>query len=188
LNYKWINRETGLKDVHARGRNAGEPWDGAQRNLRTSSRKLRPGSVAIVASARQTNEELYLLANWPGKLGAITDSVRAWGKATSCCSARIESEQQRRAAYRHCFSEMGIELPKIADGIAKGAIKTLIVFGEDVTKHGIGADLLDKLETLVVSDILPNATTARRITFCPGCAHARSAARSRMAKGACRSS
>ena len=61
---------------------------------------------------------------------------------------------------------------KIADGIRSGTIKTLIVFGEDVTKHGIGADLLGKLETLIVSDILPNETTARAHYLLPGCAHA----------------
>jgi predicted molibdopterin-dependent oxidoreductase YjgC len=32
------------------------------------------------------------------------------------------------------FTEFGINLPKIADGIANGSIKTLIVFGEDVTE------------------------------------------------------
>ena len=41
-------------------------------------------------------------------------------------------------------AQMGSNLPKIADGIRNGSIKTLIVFGEDVTKHGIGADLLGK--------------------------------------------
>ena len=55
---------------------------------------------------------------------------------------------------------------------AAGAIKTLIVFGEDVTRHGIGADLLGKLETLIVSDILPNATTRLAHYLLPGCAHA----------------
>src|SRR5258707_720649 len=29
----------------------------------------------------------------------------------------------------------------------------------EVTRHGIGADLIGKLETLIVSDILPNETT-----------------------------
>jgi predicted molibdopterin-dependent oxidoreductase YjgC len=67
---------------------------------------------------------------------------------------------------------MGSNLPKIADGIKAGAIKTLIVFGEDVTKHGIGTDLLAKLETLIVSDILPNNTTAAARYLLPGCAHA----------------
>ena len=41
-----------------------------------------------------------------------------------------------------------------------------------MTKHGIGADLLARLETLIVSDILPNATTAAAHYLLPGCAHA----------------
>ncbi len=67
---------------------------------------------------------------------------------------------------------MGRNLSKIADGIRAGKIKTLIVFGEDVTKHGIGADLLAKLDTLIVSDILPNKTTEAAHYLLPGCAHA----------------
>ncbi len=51
-------------------------------------------------------------------------------------------------------------------------IKTLIVFGEDVTRHGIGENLLAKLGTLIVSDILPNKTTALAHFLLPGCAHA----------------
>ena len=68
-------------------------------------------------------------------------------------------------------TEMGANLQKIAGGIRSGSIKTLIVFGEDVTKHGIGADLLGKLETFIVSDILPNATTKLAHYLLPGCAH-----------------
>jgi predicted molibdopterin-dependent oxidoreductase YjgC len=66
----------------------------------------------------------------------------------------------------------GIKIPMIAEGIRSGKIKTLIVFGEDVTKHGIEAELLLKLETLIVSDILPNETTKRAHYLLPGCAHA----------------
>ena len=77
-------------------------------------------------------------------------------------------------------------LRKIADGIRAGTIKTLIVFGEDVTKHGIGADLPAKLETLIVSDILPNKTTAAAHYLLPGCAHAREARHaSRTSRAAC---
>ena len=60
----------------------------------------------------------------------------------------------------------------IAETIRAGKIKTLIVFGEDVTKHGIDAELLGKLETLIVSDILPSATTLAAHYVLPGCAHA----------------
>jgi predicted molibdopterin-dependent oxidoreductase YjgC len=67
---------------------------------------------------------------------------------------------------------MGSNLSRIADGIRGGDIKALIVFGEDVSRHGIGADLLGKLETLIVSDILPNTTTGLAHYLLPGCAHA----------------
>ena len=45
------------------------------------------------------------------------------------------------------------------------------VFGEDVTKHGIGAELLLKLDTLIAADILQNETTKRAHFALPGCAH-----------------
>jgi len=48
----------------------------------------------------------------------------------------------------------------------------LLVLGEDMTRHGLGADLLGKLETLIVSDILPNETTRLAHYLLPGCAHA----------------
>ena len=68
-------------------------------------------------------------------------------------------------------AEMGSRIRAIADGIQGGKIKTLLVFGEDVTKHGIPAELLAKLELLVVSDILPSATAAAAHYVLPGTAH-----------------
>src|SRR5207245_10479086 len=65
-----------------------------------------------------------------------------------------------------------IHLPKIAEDIRNGSIRTMIVFGEDVTQHGLSAELLGKLDTLIVSDILPNATTELAHYLLPGCAHA----------------
>jgi predicted molibdopterin-dependent oxidoreductase YjgC len=47
-----------------------------------------------------------------------------------------------------------------------------LVFGEDVTKHGIPATTLAKLDTLIVSDILPNETTKLAHLLLPGTAHA----------------
>ena len=67
---------------------------------------------------------------------------------------------------------MGSNLPKIAAGIAGDVIKTLIVFGEDVTKVGLGENLLAKLDMLIVSDILPGKTAAAAHYVLPGCAHA----------------
>ena len=65
---------------------------------------------------------------------------------------------------------VGSKLSSIAKSISDGRVKTLIVFGEDVTKYGIDSKLLKKV-TLIVSDILPNETTKLADYLLPG-AHA----------------
>ena len=62
-------------------------------------------------------------------------------------------------------------LRPIAEFIRAGKIKTLIVFGEDAAQSGIDAELLGKLDTLIVSGILPNETTKLAHYLLPGCAH-----------------
>jgi len=171
LNYKWIGREDRLKDVRARGQKT--TWTAALNEIGGILKKAPQGSVAIVASARQTNEELWLLSKLKSKLGAISDSIPRVGEGDILLVSADKNPNGNGARLTGiCFTEMGMNLPQIADGIRNGSIKTLIVFGEDVTKHGIGVDLLGKLETLIVSDILPNAATKLAHYVLPGCAHA----------------
>src|SRR4029077_7410611 len=79
LNYKWVGREDRLHDVLARkagqasslsspppGQAGSLPyvkstWSNALGEISEKLRKAAAGSVAIIASARQTNEELFLL-------------------------------------------------------------------------------------------------------------------------------
>jgi NADH-quinone oxidoreductase subunit G len=187
LNYKWIGREDRLKDVlvgqasSLSASNSGQAgsllhykttWTAALNEIGDKLKKVPQGSVAIIASARQTNEELWLIAKLKSKLGAISDSVARIGEGDKLLVSADKNPNSNGARLTGiCFTEMGTNLPQIASGISSGKIKTLIVFGEDVTKHGIGADLLAKLETLIVSDILPNATTRAAHYLLPGCAH-----------------
>ena len=170
LNYKWIGRDDRLKDVLVHGHKS--TWTAALNEISGKLKKAAAGSVAIIASARQTNEELWLISKLKAKLGAVSDSVARFGEGDKLLVSADKNPNTNGARLtKICFSEIGSNLPKIADEIKAGKIKTLIVFGEDVTKHGIGADLLGKLETLIVSDILPNATTRLAHYVLPGCAH-----------------
>ena len=172
LNYKWIGRADRLGKVLTPTAKQGTTWTVAIKEISEKLSKAAQGSVAIVASARQTNEELYLLARLAKKFGAITDSVARIGEGDKLLVNADKNPNSNGARLTGIAqSELGSNLAKIAAGIRGGSIKTLIVFGEDVTKHGIGADLLGKLETLIVSDILPNATTAAAHYVLPGCAH-----------------
>jgi NADH-quinone oxidoreductase subunit G len=201
LNYKWIGRGDRLKEVlvarasrpFVAGDQPKQPggvaratteqigslphekttWTQALSEIAEKLKTTPHGSVAIVASARQTNEELWLLSKLKAKLGAVSDSIPRSGAADKLLVSADKNPNTNGARLTGiCFSEMGTTLPQIASGISSGKIKTLIVFGEDVTKHGISAELLGKLDTLIVSDILPNETTKRAHYLLPGCAHA----------------
>lgn len=171
LNYPWIGRADRLQQVLVRGQVS--DWSTALGEITTHLRNASDGSVAIIASARQTTEELYLLRRLAVRVGALTDSVEREGEADRLLvhSDRNPNSQGARLTGI-AYTEIGISIPSIADGIRSGRIKTLIVFGEDVTKCGIDAGLLGKVGTLIVSDILPNATTAMAHYLLPGCAHA----------------
>src|SRR2546423_792448 len=175
LNYKWINREDRLKEVRVKRQRLQETgaWNTALQEIATRLQFVAPGTSAIVASARQTNEELYLLSKLAKKLEAITDSVPRTGPGDKLLLNPDRNPNSTGARLIGIApSELGANLPKIAEGIRNGSIKNLIVFGEDVTKHGIAPDLLAKLELLIVSDILPNKTTGAAHYLLPGCAHA----------------
>ncbi|HVY70982.1 MAG TPA: molybdopterin-dependent oxidoreductase, partial [Verrucomicrobiae bacterium] len=171
LNYKWIGRADRLSEVLVKGQKT--TWTAALKEISGKLAKAANGSVAIVASARQSTEELYLLAKLGAKAGAMTDSVPRKGEADKLLVSADKSPNSNGARLTGIApGELGANLTRIADGIRNGSIKNLIVFGEDVTKHGIPGDLLGKLDLLVVSDILPNETTKRAHYLLPGCAHA----------------
>lgn len=175
LNYKWINREDRLREVQQRrdGAPAKTNWSMALKEVAERIESSPSGSIGVVASARLTNEELYLVRRLVQDKDAITDSVPRMGEADHLL---VDADKNPNTNGAHATGiaakKVGADIATIADRIRQGKIKTLLVFGEDVTKHGIEADLLKELDTLVVSDILPNATTERADYLLPGCAHA----------------
>jgi NADH-quinone oxidoreductase subunit G len=176
LNYKWINRQDRLTLVQGSRVSETDPtaaWNRAISEISERLRKAREGSVAIIASARQTNEELYLLKKLATKLVALTDSIPRAGEGDKLLlNADRNPNGTGSKLIGIAANPMGSNLEKIAEGIASDTIKTLIVFGEDVTQFGLGENLLAKLESLIVSDILPNKTTVLAHYLLPGCAHA----------------
>ena len=172
LNYKWIGREDRLAEVRS-GDGERTTWEEAIESVSKTLSNVDTGSAAIIASARQTNEELYLLKKLADKLGAITDAVPRQGEGDQLLVNADKNPNTLGARLIGITGKTpGSRLKKIAKGIEAGEIRTLIVFGEDVSKHGIDGRLMSKLNTLIVSDILPNATTERADHLLPGCAHA----------------
>jgi NADH-quinone oxidoreductase subunit G len=171
LNYRWVGRPDRLREV--RGPKGATAWDTVLQDLAARLQKAPKGSVAVIASARQTNEELYLLRKLAAHWGALTDAVARPQQADRllvCDDGNPNTTGARLIGI--CHTETGIRIPEIAAAIRKGTVRTLVVFGEEVTGQGIDAELLGRLETLVVSDLLPNATTAVAHFLLPGAAPA----------------
>ena len=170
LDYKWIGREDRLAKL--KGPKGVTAWPSALKKLSEHLISAEKGSVAIVASARQTNEELYLLSHLAKHLSAATDSIPRRGKADHLLIVEDRNTNTTGAQLTGITTKrVGSKLTSIAKDISAGKVKTLIVFGEDVTKYGVDAKLLKKV-TLIVSDILPNETTKAADYLLPGCAHA----------------
>ena len=170
LNYKWIGRDDRLNTI--KSPKGAILWPMVLKEISEHLSSVEKGSVAIVASARQTNEELYLLNHLAKHLDAVTDSVPRKGKADKLMMVEDRNTNTTGAQFTGITTKhVGLKLSSIAKSIIEGRVKTLIVFGEDVTKHGIDAKLLKKV-TLIVSDILPNETTKAADYLLPGCAHA----------------
>ncbi|MCC7375210.1 MAG: molybdopterin-dependent oxidoreductase [Verrucomicrobiales bacterium] len=175
LNFRWAQRPDRLAEVKVRPPN-GElqrtSWSAALERVAQSLRQASPGSVAIVASARQTTEELFLLRQIGARFGAITDSIPRQGESDAYLVNADKNPNMNGARVTGIAgAQPGSQIPRIIEGIQKGSIRTVLVFGEDLVKAGCSVDALARLELLVVSDLLPNTTTARAHVVLPGCAH-----------------
>ena len=174
LNYKWIGRTDRLVECRTRqdGKQKPATWAEAMKGVGEGLRRAAPGSVAIIASARQTNEELYLIKKIADRLGAFSDAIPRAGVGDALL-VNADKNCNSTGAWLTGVAprELGANLAKIAAGIDRGEIKTLLVFGEDLVRHW-GEARLRKLDTLIVSDILPSATVSLANWVLPGCAHA----------------
>src|SRR5437879_1762589 len=130
LNYKWIGRDDRLAAIETRAsKGAGQRLSGAAVIAEISQKpKQAPlGSTAIAASARQTNEELYLLSKRAKKAKAITDSIPRTGEGDKLLLNTDRNPNNNGARLTGIASDpIGSNLPKIAGGILDGRIKTLI--------------------------------------------------------------
>jgi NADH-quinone oxidoreductase subunit G len=169
LNYRWIGSPERLRQVLIRGH--ASTWTVAVRELTDLLKQAKPGSVAIVGGANQTTEELYLLKKLANHLGALTDSVENVGEGDSfLVNADKNSNSTGARLTGISYTEAGIQIPQIVAGIEAGAIKTLLVFGVGATQTGIPQSVLGKLDTLVVSDVLPGPISGGAHYVLPGCA------------------
>lgn len=124
-------------------------------------RAFKPEEIAILASARMTNEELYILRLLADELGVrLVDIVpRSWAGDKFLKSS--DQNPNSQGARLLGLSQNGEKIQSIASGIEKGSIQVLLSFQEDAAAAGISLEALSKLKLLVYVGILDNPTAER---------------------------
>lgn len=169
LNFHYLHDDRRLKTPVIRGMKHAPTWPDAIEKAASQLRGKPGESIAILASARFTNEELFLAAKLASALNAgVCDVLPRMKESDGFLIAA--DRNPNTAGARLLFlggREPGSRLGEIAEGVRSGRIKALVCLGEDATKCGIDAADLAKLEALIVTDILPNATTAAASVLLP---------------------
>lgn len=157
LNFHYVNSEERLKDPVVKTEGAPARWP---RSIQAAADHLKkePASTAMIASARMTNEEMYLAKRLAKSAGITLFDVLA--RPQKGDGFLISEDGNPNTTGAKLFGLATGKLAEIAAGVAKGTIKTLLVLGEDPADCGIAAGDLAKLDGLLVMATLPSAATA----------------------------
>jgi NADH-quinone oxidoreductase subunit G len=173
LNFKYVNSPERLTQPAVKGEPVG--WPQAVSIAAQVLKAAAPGTLAMIASARMTNEELFLAKRLAAVLGITQfDVVPRRGEPDGIMIVADRNPNTRGAKLLGVAAEEdGARLKEIVAGVRSGAIKSLIVLHEDLLQYemcGLTAADVARLDALVVVGMLANRTTSRAAVTLPGSA------------------
>ncbi len=171
LNYGYLYREDRLTTptLRANGEAEKSTWPSAIAQIAEKLSALPQGQTALLASARMTNEELWLAAQLARHLGvSLHDVVARPQEADGILVSNDGNPNTTGAKLLGLTSEPGTRLPALGQAVRDGQVKALLCLGEDPRHLGLAAADLTKLDLLVCLDLLPNTGTAVATAVLPG--------------------
>jgi NADH-quinone oxidoreductase subunit G len=130
--------------------------------------------IAIIASGRMTNEELWLTSQLAKSLGVqMMDIVPRRGRGDDILLSEDRNPNTNGARLiLGSTSEPGAKLMSIADAVKSGQIKALMILKENAMHLGISVEQLAKLPVFIVMNILANEATEKASVVLAACAFA----------------
>ncbi len=173
LNFQGLGSPERLLLPAIKGRASGRrlKWQEAIDTAVSQIRALETDTeVAMIASARMTNEELFLARRLAETLGiAECEIVPRFGEADGILLSADRNPNTHGAQLLGLTgAQPGAKLDTIRRGIQDGRIKGLIVLQENLEEAGFEPALLTKLSVLIVIGLLPNSTTNVATVLLPG--------------------
>ncbi|MGB8464306.1 MAG: molybdopterin-dependent oxidoreductase [Terrimicrobiaceae bacterium] len=164
LNFHYVNGAERLKEPIIRDDQLPASWPKA---IQAAAERLQrnPTATAMIASARMTNEELFLARRLAKTLGIELFDVLS--RPQKGDGFLISEDGNPNSTGAKLIGLATGRMQEIASGVASGAIKSLLVLGEDALDCGIAEPDLEKLDSLIVAAILPDTTTAHASVLLP---------------------
>ena len=175
LNYHLLESSARLTDPMMKRGKSHETvdWPQAIRRVAEGLLKYEGHEIAIIASARMTNEELYLIRVLSETIGTKNvDVVKCHGEGDDYLSHEDKRPNTNGAKVILRLRSPGSRINTIRKGIESGSIKALLVYGENIVREGFDDELLSKLKFLASSHILANPTAKASNIVLPGAGYA----------------
>ena len=176
LNFHYIDSEQRLTEpmIKQDGKHAAASWKDAIKATIDGLRKFDASEVAIIASARMTNEELFLAKALSEDLGTehLTIVPRMGeGDGMLISADRNPNTVGTKLVWRR--EDPAFRLDGIREGVRNGSIKALLVLGEDLTAEaGFTSEDLAKPEFIASVQLLAGATAEASDVILPGASFA----------------
>ena len=136
-------------------------------------KQFQSEEIAIIASGKQTNEELFMMRTLAAELGTeMVSIVRHDQQADDLLISSDRNPNTTGAGLVLELDDPAEKLATIRDGIQKGAVKALIVASEDLLEGGFYSEDLEGLELLISIFNTTNATAQASDIIFPGASSA----------------
>ena len=163
LNFHYIDSPARLTeplrglDVSSKN-HAPTTWSAALNEAASRIKSFQPLEIAVIASGRMTNEELFLTRALAAEIGTSHLSlVPRFAEADALLVAADRNPNTTGAKLILETEDPYAKLDTIREGVRTGSIKALLVFGEDlITDASFTAGDLAKLDFFLHSSVLAN--------------------------------
>jgi len=175
LNFDYVQSERRLLEpqIVLGEKLVGTTWPRAIAQAAQHLKQFSGQEIAIIASGRMTNEELWLTLQLARTLDVeLIDIVPRTGPGDDILLSEDRNPNTNGARLLGVTSEPGAKLSTITDAVKSGTVKALIVLGENPMRLGISAEQLSALSAFIVMDILSNDATENATVVLPSFAFA----------------
>ncbi|MDB6134670.1 MAG: ferredoxin [Verrucomicrobiales bacterium] len=157
--FHWINSEARLTQPLRKegGAHKPVPWLDVLQSAAAALKQHQPSQIAIIASGRMTNEELFLTKRLANALGTpFLDIVPRMGEGDNYLS-HADKNPNTQGARLILGTEPGSQLETIRAKVDSGEITAVLALQENLLKEaGFSAAQLAGLTTLIAGHVLAN--------------------------------